>query len=114
MTISRRAIVGGTVAVLAGLLLPISSLAQQTPGDYAKFVTNQGAFTVRLFKNEAPKTVANFEGLAEGTKPWKDPKTGQTVKKPFYNGLIFHRVIDGFMIQGGDPEGTGRGGPGYE
>ncbi len=113
MTISRRAIMGGTLAVLTSLVLPISSLAQQ-PGDYAKFDTNMGTFTVRLFKKEAPKTVANFEGLAEGTKAWKDPKTGQTVKKPFYNGLIFHRIIDGFMIQGGDPLGTGTGGPGYD
>jgi peptidyl-prolyl cis-trans isomerase A (cyclophilin A) len=58
--------------------------------------------------------VANFVGLAEGTKEWTDPKTGLKVKRPYYDGLIFHRVIDGFMIQGGDPLGTGTGGPGYK
>jgi peptidyl-prolyl cis-trans isomerase A (cyclophilin A) len=58
--------------------------------------------------------VENFVGLAEGTKAWTDPKTGQLVKRPYYNGLIFHRVIDGFMIQGGCPLGNGTGGPGYK
>jgi peptidyl-prolyl cis-trans isomerase A (cyclophilin A) len=70
---------------------------------YAHFTTNLGKFTVELFEKDAPKTVANFVGLAEGTKEWTDPKTGAKVKKPFYNGLIFHRVIADFMIQGGDP-----------
>ena len=83
------------------------------PGTYAHFTTNQGSFVVKLFDDVAPKTVANFVGLAEGTKAWKDPVTGQSVNKPFYNGLTFHRVIDGFMIQGGCPLGTGTGGPGY-
>ena len=81
---------------------------------HAHFTTSEGNFTVRLFEEEAPETVANFVGLAEGTKEWTDPKTGQKVKRPFYDGLIFHRVIDGFMIQGGDPLGTGTGGPGYK
>ncbi len=80
----------------------------------AHFTTSEGNFTVRLFDDDAPKTVANFVGLAEGTKEWTDPKSGQKVKRPFYDGLIFHRVIDGFMIQGGDPLGTGTGGPGYK
>jgi peptidyl-prolyl cis-trans isomerase A (cyclophilin A) len=80
----------------------------------AHFTTSEGNFTVRLFDQDAPGTVANFVGLAEGTKEWSDPKTGQKVKRPFYDGLIFHRVIDGFMIQGGDPLGTGVGGPGYK
>jgi peptidyl-prolyl cis-trans isomerase A (cyclophilin A) len=81
---------------------------------YAHFDTSMGKFTIELFEPQAPNTVANFVGLAEGTKEWKDPKTGQAVKgKPFYDGVIFHRVIDGFMIQGGDPTGTGTGGPGY-
>src|SRR6516162_2777848 len=71
---------------------------------YARFDTTEGAFKVKLFAEQAPKTVENFVGLADGTK------TG----KPFYDGTIFHRVIPGFMIQGGDPEGTGRGGPGYK
>ncbi len=81
---------------------------------YAHFTTSLGKFTVELFEKDAPKTVANFVGLAEGTKEWTDPKTGAKVKKPFYNGLIFHRVIADFMIQGGDPLGTGTGDPGYK
>ncbi len=80
----------------------------------AHFTTSEGNFTVRLFDQEAPNTVANFAGLAEGTKEWTDPKNGQKVKRPFYDGLVFHRVIEGFMIQGGDPLGTGTGGPGYK
>jgi peptidyl-prolyl cis-trans isomerase A (cyclophilin A) len=81
---------------------------------YAHFTTSLGKFTVELFEKDAPKTVANFVGLADGTKEWTDPKTGAKVKKPFYNGLIFHRVIADFMIQGGDPLGTGTGDPGYK
>ncbi|MBN1901324.1 peptidylprolyl isomerase [Candidatus Sumerlaeota bacterium] len=84
------------------------------PGTYAVFDTSMGTIICRLFTDKAPKTTANFIGLAEGTKEWKDPKTGQMVKKPFYDGLIFHRVIPGFMIQGGCPLGTGFGGPGYK
>ncbi len=83
------------------------------PGTYALFSTTDGDFVVRLFDKEAPRTVENFTGLAEGTKAWTDPKTNQQVSRPFYNGLIFHRVIDGFMIQGGCPMGSGMGGPGY-
>jgi len=83
------------------------------PGTYAKFDTTLGTFTVRLFEAEVPKTVANFTGLAEGTREWKHPATGKTETRPFYDGIIFHRVIDGFMIQGGDPLGKGFGGPGY-
>jgi len=80
---------------------------------HAHFTTSLGAFTVRLFDEDAPKTVANFVGLAEGTKEFVDPKTRQKVTRPFYDGLVFHRVIDGFMIQGGCPVGQGTGGPGY-
>ena len=80
---------------------------------YAQFVTSEGNFTVRLFDEQAPKTVENFVGLAEGTREWSDPRTNQKVHKPYYNGTIFHRIIDGFMIQGGDPLGQGIGGPGY-
>jgi peptidyl-prolyl cis-trans isomerase A (cyclophilin A) len=80
---------------------------------FAHFTTTEGPFTIELFENEAPHTVANFVGLAEGTKEWTDPRTRQKVKTPYYNGTIFHRVIDGFMIQGGDPLGQGTGGPGY-
>jgi peptidyl-prolyl cis-trans isomerase A (cyclophilin A) len=83
------------------------------PGVYAQFVTTEGSFTVRLYDTEAPKTVENFIGLAEGTKEWSDPRTSQKVRQPYYDGTIFHRVIDGFMIQGGDPLGQGIGGPGY-
>jgi peptidyl-prolyl cis-trans isomerase B (cyclophilin B) len=68
---------------------------------YARFVTSEGPFTVRLFEQEAPNTVANFVGLAEGTKEWTDPRTRQKVMQPYYDGIVFHRVIDGFMIQGG-------------
>jgi peptidyl-prolyl cis-trans isomerase A (cyclophilin A) len=83
------------------------------PGVYAQFVTSDGNFTIKLFDEEAPRTVENFVGLAEGTKEWTDPRTSQKTKQPYYNGVIFHRVIDGFMIQGGDPLGQGIGGPGY-
>ena len=81
---------------------------------FAKFKTSEGDFKVRLHDDKAPKTVANFVELAEGTKEWVDPKTQQKVKRPFYDGLLFHRVIDGFMLQGGCPLGTGVGGPGYQ
>jgi peptidyl-prolyl cis-trans isomerase A (cyclophilin A) len=84
------------------------------PGTYARFDTSMGSFTIELFEEDAPKTVANFVGLAEGTTEWTDPKSGDAVKKPFYDGLIFHRVIDQFMIQGGCPLGRGTGGPGYQ
>jgi cyclophilin family peptidyl-prolyl cis-trans isomerase len=80
------------------------------PGLYATIVTSQGTIVAKLFEKEAPITVKNFVGLATGTKPWPDPKTGQPVKRPLYSGLTFHRVIPGFMIQGGDPLGTGTGG----
>jgi peptidyl-prolyl cis-trans isomerase A (cyclophilin A) len=72
-----------------------------------------GSFTCELFDKQTPKTVANFVGLARGLQPWKDPKTGNWVKKPFYDGLTFHRVIPGFMVQGGDAKGDGTGDPGY-
>ena len=80
---------------------------------FARFDTTEGSFTARLYDEEAPKTVENFIGLAEGTKEWTDPRTNKRVKQPYYDGVIFHRVIDGFMIQGGDPLGQGIGGPGY-
>jgi peptidyl-prolyl cis-trans isomerase A (cyclophilin A) len=83
------------------------------PGTYAEFETSEGTFTIRLFDKEAPKTVANFVGLAEGTKEWRDPSTGEKKTAPYYDGVTFHRVIEGFMIQGGDRLGTGTGGPGF-
>ncbi|TMA95241.1 MAG: peptidylprolyl isomerase [Deltaproteobacteria bacterium] len=92
-------------------------LAAETPEKkgpvYATLKTSMGDIVIQLFDDKAPKTVANFVGLASGTKEWLDPKTGEKVKRPLYNGTIFHRVIPGFMIQGGDPLGNGRGGPGY-
>jgi peptidyl-prolyl cis-trans isomerase A (cyclophilin A) len=75
--------------------------------------TNHGDIVINLFGDHAPKTVANFVGLADGTKEYTDPKTGAQTTGKFYDGLGFHRVIDGFMIQGGCPLGTGTGGPGY-
>jgi peptidyl-prolyl cis-trans isomerase A (cyclophilin A) len=83
------------------------------PGTYAVLDTSHGTIVFRLFETEAPKTVANFVGLAEGTKEFRDPRTGQKVKRPFYDGLVFHRVIPDFMIQGGCPLGNGTGDPGY-
>jgi peptidyl-prolyl cis-trans isomerase A (cyclophilin A) len=86
----------------------------RAPGTYAVFETSQGNIVVRLLEKEAPQTVANFIGLAEGTKEFADPRSGQKTKRPFYDGLVFHRVIPDFMIQGGCPLGTGTGGPGYQ
>ena len=80
---------------------------------YATLKTNRGDVVVQLFPNHAPKTVANFTELAEGSKEWVNPATGHKSTDPLYDGTVFHRVIDGFMIQGGDPLGTGTGGPGY-
>ena len=80
---------------------------------YATLETSEGTIVVKLFSKDAPKTVANFVGLASGQKEWKDPATLQMTKKPLYDGTVFHRVIPDFMIQGGDPLGQGIGGPGY-
>jgi peptidyl-prolyl cis-trans isomerase A (cyclophilin A) len=84
------------------------------PDTYATLVTTRGDIRVQLFPDTAPKTVENFIGLANGSKGWSDPTTGAQQQRPLYQNLIFHRVIPQFMIQGGDPLGTGRGGPGYE
>lgn len=81
---------------------------------YAHFETTLGNFTAELFESKTPKTVGVFAGLAEGSREWTHPKTGEKSKKPFYDGIIFHRVIDGFVIQGGDPLGQGYGGPGFQ
>jgi peptidyl-prolyl cis-trans isomerase A (cyclophilin A) len=87
----------------------------QGPGDlYAIFQTSRGNIVVKLFEKDAPKTVANFVGLATGKQDWVDPRTGQKSKAKLYDGTAFHRVIPQFMIQGGDPLGTGTGGPGYK
>jgi peptidyl-prolyl cis-trans isomerase A (cyclophilin A) len=99
--------------------LPDTPTSQAPPvveptGPTAVLDTSMGRITCRLFDKQAPLAVANFIALAEGTKPWTDPVTRKKVKgKPFYNGTTFHRVIPEFMIQGGDPTGTGTGDPGY-
>jgi peptidyl-prolyl cis-trans isomerase A (cyclophilin A) len=92
-----------------GLTVGMGSIHAET----AIIKTSEGSITCELLTKAAPNTVANFVGLATGTKEFKDA-TGKMVKRPFYNGLIFHRVIPGFMIQGGDPSGNGTGGPGYQ
>ena len=119
----KRTIISA-VAILAVALFSVSFAQakeqkskkekKMKPGTYAVMETTLGTITIELYEKEAPKTVANFVGLAEGTKEFTDLKTGQKAKRPFYTGVIFHRVIPGFMIQGGDPTGTGRGGPGYK
>lgn len=76
--------------------------------------TTAGDIRLELFPDHAPKTVRNFVELAEGSREWRHPETGQKTSEPLYNGTVFHRVIAGFMIQGGDPMGNGRGGPGYK
>jgi peptidyl-prolyl cis-trans isomerase A (cyclophilin A) len=80
---------------------------------YATLKTTKGDVVIQLFPDHTPETVRNFVGLTEGTKEWTDPRTGEKKSERFYDGLTFHRVIDGFMIQGGCPLGTGTGGPGY-
>jgi len=104
--------------VLLALLVSIPpTFGQEKPlkrGTYAHFETSMGTFTAQLETQLAPKTVANFIALSQGTKDWKDPKTGEAVTgKPFYDGLVFHRVVEGALIQSGDPTGAGPGGPGY-
>ncbi|OFW33366.1 MAG: peptidylprolyl isomerase [Acidobacteria bacterium RIFCSPLOWO2_12_FULL_60_22] len=88
--------------------------SKRKPGLYAIFQTNQGTIVCELYDKDAPITVKNFVDLAEGTKEWKDPRTGAMKKTHYFDGIVFHRVIPEFMIQGGDPTGTGTGGPGYK
>jgi len=88
-------------------------MAEHTPGLYATLKTSEGNIVCRLFENEAPTTVKNFVDLAEGKRDWQDNVSGKKGPGPLYNGTVFHRVIPQFMIQGGDPSGTGMGGPGY-
>ncbi len=92
----------------------VKSKVMKDKGLYATFDTSMGAVICKLFEDKTPVTVKNFMGLADGSKEWTDPKTGQKVKKRFYDGLIFHRVIPNFMIQGGCPLGQGTSGPGYQ
>ena len=105
-------------AALAGQAPPAATSTTppapaREPGLYATLKTTQGDIVVKLFEKEAPITVKNFVDLARGTRSWKDPKTGQMVRRPLYPGTVFHRVIANFMIQGGDPTGTGMGEIGY-
>jgi peptidyl-prolyl cis-trans isomerase A (cyclophilin A) len=103
-----------TLILLLSVAFGISGETQDKKGPvFANLKTSQGDIVVQLFEDKAPKTVANFVALATGAKEWTDPKTREKVKRPFYNGTVFHRVIPGFMIQGGDPLGNGTGGPGY-
>ena len=112
----------GVVTALA--LLPASLFAQpqfdrgpeldKSKDYYAALITNHGTIEAKLYDDQTPETVKNFVNLAEGTAEFRDVKNGQKVKRPFYNGTRFHRVIPEFMIQGGDPTATGTGGPGYK
>ncbi len=111
---SQAAIAGETTKVQPGgtqMEGPGTASPQET---YAVIKTTMGEIVVHLFRDKAPKTVENFIGLATGSKEWTDPATGKVVKHPLYSGTIFHRVIPNFLIQGGYPTGTGRGGPGYK
>ena len=92
---------------------PAVTQATSKDGLYAVFETSMGTIVCELYYDKAPVTVANFVGLAKGEREWKDPQTGEMVKRPFYDDLKFHRCIPDFMIQGGCPLGNGRGGPGY-
>ncbi|MET7289733.1 peptidylprolyl isomerase [Streptomyces sp. NPDC005573] len=89
-------------------------MAEQTGNPIASIQTSHGEIRVNLFPNHAPKTVANFVGLSDGSREYTEKNAKGETSGPFYDGSVFHRVIDGFMLQGGDPTGTGRGGPGYK
>jgi peptidyl-prolyl cis-trans isomerase A (cyclophilin A) len=122
ISVQRKQNSGDSTIVKTLMLLVLmgtvpSTFAQEKPlkrGTYAHFETSLGTFTAQLETELAPKTVANFIALAQGMKEWQDPKTGEAVTgKPFYDGLVFHRVVEGVLIQSGDPTGAGPGGPGY-
>ncbi len=92
---------------------PVVPEVERETGLYATIATTMGVVVIKLYEKEAPITVRNFTGLARGTRAWRDPKTGQMVRRPLYAGTVFHRVIPGFMIQGGDPTGSGAGDCGF-
>lgn len=96
---------------LAAAALLLAAACARPAGPYAVFETSKGRMVAALDPVRAPKTVAHLSALAGGTKPWRDPKTGQVVLRPLYDGTAFHRVIPGLLIQGGDPAGTGDGDP---
>ena len=112
----RRLLFAVAVLALSGCKKdePAGGATENVRDQYATIKTNMGSIKVKLFPRDAPKTVKNFVGLSTGEREWKNPATGEVKKGvPLYSGTIFHRVIDGFMIQGGDPLGTGTGSPGY-
>jgi peptidyl-prolyl cis-trans isomerase A (cyclophilin A) len=109
--VKKILVIVGLVATFAAS--SIAGAQEKKEPLYATLKTSMGDIVVQLYEDKAPKTVANFTELASGSKEWTDPKTSAKVKRPLYNGTIFHRVIPGFMIQGGDPLGNGTGGPGY-
>ena len=111
----RRSVGRSVLLFLAITMAPSFTLVAKDLSDglYADLETNRGQILLKLFYKQVPRTVANFVGLADGTKAWKDPISGDSRESKFYDGLTFHRVIADFMIQGGDPLGTGSGGPGY-
>ena len=104
-----------TILTTVLFAVPVSAVDKKelTEGLYIEMKTNKGTILLKLYYKRTPNTVANFVGLAEGSKAWKDPITGASRNSKFYDGLSFHRVIADFMIQGGDPLGTGKGGPGF-
>lgn len=108
-----KSLIGAALLMVSVLSGPLTQAQEKKGPVYALLKTSMGEVVVQLFDDKAPKTVANFVDLATGTKEWTDPKTRERVKRPLYNGTLFHRVIPGFMIQGGDPLGNGTGGPGY-
>jgi len=114
LTLTGLAVVQASGAAAAPKPATAQAVATTAPTEPTAIIqTTAGNITCTLFPDKAPLTVANFIGLATGTKAWKDPKTGQMMHTPLYDGTIFHRVIPNFMIQGGDPIGTGSGDPGY-
>ncbi len=112
--LKNLAIISVLVLICASMAVAVTNKKKGPNKMYAVFETSKGTIVCELFPSKAPMTVKNFVGLAQGTLDWIDPKTNESVKKPLYNGTIFHRVISDFMIQGGDPLGLGIGGPGYK
>jgi cyclophilin family peptidyl-prolyl cis-trans isomerase len=101
------------IFLVSTLAVTFAEVKERQSNPVAVLNTTMGTIEIELFKHAAPETVNNFIGLAEGTKPFKDPKTGSQVRRKYFDGLIFHRVIENFMIQGGCPLGNGTGNPGY-
>lgn len=117
MNVTRAAALAAVAAVAVPGLIAAEGEKEMSwksePGTYAVMETSEGTIVTELFPKAAPKTVENFVGLAEGTKEFTDPVARSKAKRPYYDGTICHRIIPGFMMQCGDPTGTGTGGPGY-